>query len=464
MSLQKKLTFLFTGLIGGLLGILGLLVYGLVNTILLDQIDQRLSQSAQRIINGLSVTPNNQIISDIALDVFPIENQYVQIWKNSNELLISRPSFVNNSLDENGLKQGKIVFRNSNIEGTRLRVLTIPIETSRGPVGILQLAIDLTIVDITLKTLSLVLIILMMIALVIAAILSWVVTRQTLNPLMVVTEFAREITETKDLTRRIPISDQQNEDEVGQLIFSFNETLGRLDQILNSQKQLVTDISHELRTPLTVIKGEVGLMKKYKQLDMESLVSIENEVDRLTRLVGNLLFLSQAESGEIPLNYEKFALDELVCEVFHHIQTLAADRLEVQINQMDQIEIDADRDRVKQVLLNLLGNAIQYTHEGGKISLKLIDNGEFAKIIIEDDGPGISKKDLNKIFDRFYRGEKSRTRSISSGFGLGLSISQYIINLHNGNIFVDSEIGKGTTFTVTLPKLEIVENSYDMDN
>ncbi len=104
MSLQKKLTFLFTGLIGGLLGILGLLVYGLVNTILLDQIDLRLSQSAQRIINGLSVTPNNQIISDIALDVFPIENQYFQIWKNSNELLISRPTFFNTSLDENGLK------------------------------------------------------------------------------------------------------------------------------------------------------------------------------------------------------------------------------------------------------------------------------------------------------------------------------------------------------------------------
>lgn len=464
MSLQRKLTLLFTGLIGGLLGILGLLVYGLVNTILLDQIDQRLSQSAQRIINGLSVTPNNQIISDIALDVFPIENQYVQIWKNSNELLISRPSFFNNSLDENGLKQGKIVFRNSNIEGTRLRVLTIPIETSRGPVGILQLAIDLTIVDITLKTLSLVLIILLIIALVVAAILSWVVTRQTLNPLMIVTEFAREITETNDLSRRIPISNQQSEDEVGQLIFSFNETLGRLDQLLNSQKQLVTDISHELRTPLTVIKGEVGLMKKYKQLDMESLVSIENEVDRLTRLVGNLLFLSQAESGEIPLNYKKFALDELVCEVFHHIQTLAGDRLEVQIDQMDQIEIDADRDRVKQVLLNLLGNAIQYTHEGGKISLDLIDDGKDAHIIIEDDGPGISKKDLTKIFDRFYRGEKSRTRSISSGFGLGLSISQYIINLHNGKISVDSEIGKGTTFTVTLPKMEMIEKPLDGKN
>jgi heavy metal sensor kinase len=342
--------------------------------------------------------------------------------------------------------------------------LTIPIETQRGPVGILQLGIDLTIVDLTLSTLSLVLIVLLIIALVIAAILSWFVTRQTLNPLMVVTEFARDITETKDLSRRIPLSKHESEDEVGQLIFSFNETLGRLDQILQSQKQLVTDISHELRTPLTVIKGEVGLMKKYKQLDEESLISIENEVDRLTRLVGNLLFLSQAESGEIPVNIKKFALDELVCEVFHHVKTLAADRLGIQITQMDQIEIDGDRDRIKQVLLNLLGNAIQYTPEGGKISISLFDDGDFSKIIIEDNGPGISKKELQRIFDRFYRGEKSRTRSSSTGFGLGLSISQYIINLHKGTITVESEIGQGTRFILKLPKVFHHESFNEKDN
>lgn len=452
MSLQSKLTLLFTGLIGGILAILGLLVYGLVNTILLDQIDQRLSISAQRLINGLSVNVNNQIISDIPFDILPIENQYIQIWKNSSELIISRPSFFISSLDESGLRQGKIVYRNSNIEGIRLRVLTVPIETSRGPVGILQVAIDLTLVDITLSTLAIVLIILLIIALVIAAISSWIVTRQTLNPLMMVTEFAKDITETNDLSRRIPISDKQNEDEVGQLIFSFNETLGKLDQILQSQKQLVTDISHELRTPLTVIKGEVGLMKKIKQYDLESLVSIENEVDRLTRLVGNLLFLSQAESGEIPIDNKPFSLDELMCEVFQHVKTLAAGRLEILFGRMDQIVIEGDRDRIKQVLLNLSGNAIQYTPEGGKIIINLDSEGEFAKITIQDNGPGIAKKDLMKIFDRFYRGEKSRTRSLSSGFGLGLSISQYIVNLHHGTINVESEVGVGTVFTVILPK------------
>lgn len=452
MSLQSKLTLLFTGLIGGVLAILGLLVYGLVNAILLDQIDQRISLSAQRIIDGLSVTSENQIISERIIDFLPVENQYVQIWKNSNQLLISRPSNYLSALDDNGLKQGRIIYRNSIIEGTRLRVLTVPLETSRGPVGILQVGIDLTLVDITLRTLAIVLVILLIIALIVAAIISWIMTKQTLAPLMTVTEFAKEITETKDLSRRIPIEDQQKDDEVGQLIFAFNETLGRLDQILQSQKQLVTDISHELRTPLTVIKGEVGLMKKYKQYDLESLVSIENEVDRLSRLVGNLLFLSQAETGEMPLDVKLFSLDELLCEVFQHVKTLAGDRLTISIEKMDQVEMQGDRDRVKQVLLNLLGNAIQYTPEGGRIIIELENDGDNAKIKIQDNGPGIAKKDLQKIFDRFYRGEKSRTRSQSSGFGLGLSISQYIVKLHNGSIDVISEVGVGTTFSVVLPR------------
>jgi signal transduction histidine kinase len=329
--------------------------------------------------------------------------------------------------------------------------LTIPLETSRGPVGILQVGIDLTLVDITLSTLAIVLVFLLIIALIVAAIISWIMTRQTLQPLMIVTEFAKEITETNDLSRRIPISDQQKDDEVGQLIFSFNETLGKLDQILKSQKQLVTDISHELRTPLTVIKGEVGIMKKYKQYDLESLVSIENEVDRLTRLVGNLLFLSQAETGEMPMDLRLFSLDDLICEVYNHVQTLAAGRLNISMLNVDQIEITGDRDRIKQVLLNLIGNAIQYTPDGGKITIQLEKETEFAKISIRDNGPGIAKKDLQKIFDRFYRGEKSRTRSHSSGFGLGLSISQYIVHLHEGIIDVESEIGEGTLFLVQFP-------------
>lgn len=276
-------------------------------------------------------------------------------------------------------------------------------------------------------------------------------TRQTLSPLVTMTEFASQITESNDLTRRIPLPSKNEKDEVTQLIIAFNETLEKLDQLLSSQKRLMADVSHELRTPLTVIKGEVGLVRKYKQFDDDTINSIDTEVDRLTRLVGNLLLLTQAETGDLPMDFKNFQLEELVCEVYQHMQTLADNKLEVCLRKVDQILINGDRDRIKQVLLNLIGNAIQYTPQGGNVCILMENQGDFAEISVQDSGPGISKEDLDHIFDRFYRGERSRSRSRHSGFGLGLSIAKYIVDQHSGEISVESNINKGTVFHVRLP-------------
>jgi two-component system OmpR family sensor kinase len=262
MSLQTKLTLLFTGLIGGTLAILGLLVFGLVNVILIDQIDMRLAITGQRMINQLTVNHENQIV----INQLRMDNTLVQIWKNSSELIISNPPDMKNPLHENGLRLGENNYDTGTLQGVRIRVLTVPLKTSRGPVGILQVALDLSLLDITLKTLAAVLVSMLLIGLIVSSILSWFFTKKTLTPLMTVTNFARDITKTHDLSRRIPVDSDQSQDEVGQLISAFNETLSRLDQILVSQKQLVADISHELRTPLTVIKGEVGLMKNIRSL------------------------------------------------------------------------------------------------------------------------------------------------------------------------------------------------------
>ena len=265
-----------------------------------------------------------------------------------------------------------------------------------------------------------------------------------------VTSTAKEITDNNDLSRRIP-KQEKSSPEIDQIVDSFNETLEQLDWLLNSQKRLLADVSHELRTPLTVIKGEVGFIRKYKQIDEDSIAAIESEVDRLTRLVGNLLMLAQAESGDLPMEFSEFQLDELVCEVFQHMRTLAADRVEICLDNLDQVAFVGDRDRIKQVLLNLVGNAIQYTRDNGKVCISLMKENENATIVVTDNGPGINKEDLVNIFDRFYRGEKSRTRSKQSGFGLGLSISKFIVDQHQGEIKVTSESGKGTVFTVYLP-------------
>ncbi|HZK60645.1 MAG TPA: ATP-binding protein [Anaerovoracaceae bacterium] len=452
MSLQSRLTIIYSLLIGTVLLIFGVMIYALVNLILIDQIDQRLTLSAEGIIAQISATPNNSINTRSLAEYSSGENQYFQVWKNSNQLIFSRPIGIAGSLDDFGLHQRTPVYTNSNVNGIRLRVLSVPLVTNRAPVGVLQVGIDLTLVDITLRTLSLVLIFLVVIAVILAAISTWIIARQTLSPLVTMTEFASQITESNDLTRRIPLPSRNEKDEVTQLIVAFNETLERLDKLLSSQKRLMADVSHELRTPLTVIKGEVGLVRKYRQFDDDTINSIDTEVDRLTRLVGNLLLLAQAETGDLPMNFKNFQLDELVCEVYQHMQTLADDKLEVCLQNVDQIMINGDRDRIKQVLLNLIGNAIQYTPPGGKVSIIMENNMDYVEVSVTDSGPGIPKEDLDHIFDRFYRGERSRSRSRHSGFGLGLSIAKYIIDQHAGDIQVESTVNHGTVFKMHLPK------------
>jgi len=213
----------------------------------------------------------------------------------------------------------------------------------------------------------------------------------------------------------------------------------------------LADVSHELRTPLTVIKGNVDLMRRMKSLDEESLASIDQEAGRLTRLVGGLLLLTQAESGSLPLENKPVELDTLLLEVFQEMRVLAGERVKLQLTEIDQVQVQGDRDRLKQVLLNLTANAVQYTPSGGEIFLSLAKIGEQARLIIRDTGPGIPAEDLPHIFERFYRAEKSRTRSRSAGFGLGLSIAQWIVDKHGGKIEVDSKEGQGTTFCIWLP-------------
>jgi two-component system, OmpR family, sensor kinase len=239
---------------------------------------------------------------------------------------------------------------------------------------------------------------------------------------------------------------------VGQLIRAFNETLERLEDLFNRQRRFLADVSHELRTPLTVIKGNVGLIRKLGEADDESLSGIEQEVDRLTRMVGDLLLLAQAESGKLPLALAPVEIDTVLLEVFQQMRVLAGEKIQIRITEIDQVQVIGDRDRLKQVLLNLVGNAVQYTPAGGIVSLALRKTGEQVQIVINDTGPGIPAADLPHIFERFYRGEKSRKRSgAGSGFGLGLSIAFWIVKAHAGTIDVSSQDGKGTNFCVWLP-------------
>jgi two-component system OmpR family sensor kinase len=188
-----------------------------------------------------------------------------------------------------------------------------------------------------------------------------------------------------------------------------------------------------------------------KKLDTEALVSMEQEVDRLTRLVGDLLLLAQAESRRMPLDIKCIELDNLILEVFKQMRLLAGDKLKVVLSEIDQVQVMGDRDRLKQVFLNLAGNAIQYTPKDGEVVLTLRKTEKQAMVVIADNGPGIPEEDLPHIFERFYRSDHSRARKNDESFGLGLSIAYWIVHNHGGVIDVSSQPGKGSTFCVRLP-------------
>jgi two-component system OmpR family sensor kinase len=456
MSLRIRLTLLYITLVGGILSIFGVTVYGSVRITLLNQVDETLERTAVEIIDNTVMNDLGEL-SIVRLPVLDLPTDlYVQVWGKNNELKASSQNIrlFPSPLDPEGTESTIPVYRNVVTASIPLRVLTVPLLVGERTLGVLQVGSIIAVIEATQRTLLSVLIIGTLIAICVAGLAGWFTTNRALSPLEDVTQTALQITRADDLSHRIPYHGSPN-DEVGQLIHAFNQTLSRLETLFHTQRRFMADVGHELRTPLTVIKGNVGLMRRMGKTDEESLAGIENEVDRLTRLVGDLLLLAQAESGKLPLDKRLVELDTLLLEVMQQVRVLARDHLQLKLGEIDQILVCGDKDRLKQVMVNLIGNAISYTPAGGEVIVGVSKSENLARLTISDTGPGIPAEDLPHIFERFYRAEKSRTRSRDGkGFGLGLSIAYWIVDNHGGKIEVDSKVGQGTTFCVWLPLAE----------
>jgi len=455
MSLRLRLTLLYSTFMGGILLIFGAAVYLLVNVILLNQVDTMLASVARDIT---SVTKVNSLGELSVVSLPPLDmtsNAYVQVWGVNGKIVATSPSIgtLIKPLDPSGLETRSPIYKDSYLDRAHLRALSVPLVLGERVIGTLQVGASLAVVDATQENLISVMAIIAVIGVLTAGIGSWVLLGRALSPLEDIAETVDQINRADDLSRRIP-HQEGNEDEIGELVISFNQTLERLESLFTSQQRFLADVSHELRTPLTVIKGNVDLMRRIKEADEESLNSIDQEAGRLTRLVGGLLMLAQAESGKLALNMKSVELDLLLTEVFTEMCVLAGNKVKVHLNDIDEVIVNGDRDRLKQVLLNLVSNAIQYTPQGGDVFLSMSKIGDQARVIIRDTGPGIPAEDLPHIFDRFYRAEKSRTRSAVGGFGLGLSIVQWIVEHHGGQIKVESKEGKGTTFVIWLAAIK----------
>jgi len=453
VTLRLRLTLLYSTITGGILLIFGAFVFLLINVVFLNQVDNTLERTARDVVRQMRVDSIGEI-SIISLPNLDMDaNTYIQVWGRDGKLQAASPGLMlSESLDPLGLQAEKPIYHEHYIRNVHLRVLSVPILVGKRPIGTIQVATSLTVVDTARRDLLIIMLFVAVLSMFIAGFASWLVLQGALSPLQTIIETVEQINRADDLSRRIP-RQVQVDAEISDLVDAFNQTLERLESLFTLQQRFLADVSHELRTPLTVIKGNVDLMRRMKRLDEESLASIDAEAGRLTRLVGGLLLLAQAESGKLTLNLAPVDLDALLLEVFQEMHVLAGNKVRLHLTEIDQLQVNGDRDRLKQVLLNLVANAIQYTPQGGDVFLSLARVGEQARIIVRDTGPGIPAEDLPHIFERFYRAEKSRTRSSTSGFGLGLSITRWIVEHHGGTITVESKEGKGTTFAIWLPLL-----------
>ena len=273
---------------------------------------------------------------------------------------------------------------------------------------------------------------------------------RALKPVQQITKTAQNI-EGSDLSQRINV---KTDDELGRLASTLNEMIGRLEESFNRQRQFTADASHELRTPLAIMQAEATLaLSKERTPDdyRKSLETISQESDYMSSVISKLLFLARSDAGKEQLNFEGVELKELITGLSANIEVLAQDKgIKFAVDAKEELTVNGDKVKLRQLFINILENAVRYTPADGHISVSLVKQELNAVVSISDTGIGIPPEHLPHIFERFYRVDKARARA-DGGVGLGLAIAKIIAESHRGTITVASEVGKGTTFTISLP-------------
>lgn len=283
---------------------------------------------------------------------------------------------------------------------------------------------------------------------------AFLIAARATEPLERITNEVVEITDGRSLHRRL--HPEEGSAELSRLTVQLNEMIGRLEMSFLALRRFTADASHELKTPLAVLRADVERAMHATPGSNEQLIALEealHETTRMADLVDSLLTLARADEGRFDLLREPVELEPLARDVFETALILGEDAgLVVTMPRAENCVVNGDRTRLRQLFLNLITNAIKYTPRGGEVELSLTAAEQEASFSVRDTGIGIAAIDLPNIFDRFYRADRVRARqSERGGFGLGLSISQWIAQAHGGTLTVQSRLHRGSTFTVTLP-------------
>jgi heavy metal sensor kinase len=291
-----------------------------------------------------------------------------------------------------------------------------------------------------------------------SVLLGWFVSGRALSPLNDLARAAERIS-SSNLSLRLP--PRNSGDELDNLIRTFNHMMERLDHSFQMIRQFSTDVSHELRTPLTAIRGqlEVALFTaKTKEQYSEAMINALEEVERLSQTVKAMLLLSQAESGQLALQKSPLDLTRLVEDIVDQFQIPAEEaRIRLRAELAGPVWIHADRIQIERLVSNLLSNAVKYTPAGGHVAARVSQSESAVVLEVRDTGDGISPDHLPHVFDRFFRVPGASKEK--QGLGLGLSFVAWIVKAHDGRIDVESELGKGSRFVVTLPSHAAMEQA-----
>jgi hypothetical protein len=334
----------------------------------------------------------------------------------------------------------------------KYRVQQWPVEINGKIQYLVQVASPMKDIESSLDHLTAVFFIVIPATLLLAGCVSFLIAAMAFRPMMKMVKTAEQISAT-NLHARLDLP--RAHDEVHELGKALNEMIERIDDTIKGQRQFIADASHELRTPLTIIRSELEYVdRSTRHSSVKKSITISlTEVDRLSSMVNNLLMLAKLDAARVKLELSPLRLDELLLECVQATRAIAKKKgVKIEVFVKEVVEISGDHEKLKSVVLNLLDNAIKYSGKKSVVSASLLLNHttpRTASITIRDCGIGVPKSEQASIFGRFYRGSQSRSKI--DGSGLGLAIAQRFVEMHGGRISVESEEGKGSTFTVQLP-------------
>lgn len=383
---------------------------------------------------------------------------YVQILEGSGRILYRSPNLVDRAMPFDRTSLAQPSFSDASVLTASLdfsaptvhplRILTLPFRKHSPDPLFVQIGYYPEAIEWTLRGVRNTLLLLSPAALLLACFAGWTVTKHRLRPIGRIAEAVQRIG-AGDLSQHVEAS--PGRDEIGRLVEGFNDMTFRLNTTFAGLRRFAEDTSHELRTPLSIMKGEAEvILKRVREPEEYQWVlrSIVEEIDFITKVMEGLWILSMGESGGIVLELQPIDLAALLRRIDEEAKLLARGKgLSIILRKTEEITMRGDERWVRQLLLNLIDNAIKYTPPGGRITLSMEKTEGAARLSIEDTGIGIPEESLPRIFDRFYQVDKVKARAIG-GCGLGLSICKWIVEAHGGTIEVSSRLGSGTNMSV----------------